>query len=200
MAQKIDKIILASRNPDKIREFRRMLANFNIELLTPDDFPDLEEVVEDKPDLQGNALKKARYTSHNTGIPALSDDTGLEVYALDMRPGVYSARYAGEDVTYQENVIKLLGEMKNLKEDNHRKARFRTVLAFVNGSGEYLFEGICEGRIIPEQRGNSGFGYDPVFYYPPLRKTLAEMSPAEKNSISHRGEATRKFFEWLSEK
>lgn len=191
------KLILASRNEHKIEELRDTLADLEIKLQSALDYPELEEVVEDKETLEGNALKKARYVQRITGLPALADDTGLEVEALDGRPGVYSARYAGEEASYRDNLEKLLAEMIDVK-GKDRKARFRTVVAFVDGKGgEYTFEGICPGAILKEPRGQKGFGYDPVFRPEGFDRTFAEIDPEEKNRISHRGLAIRKFYEWL---
>ncbi len=187
-------IVLASRNKNKIGEMRQLVSHLGIEILSALDFPDLKEVEEDLPTLEGNALKKARYVNQNTGIPALSDDTGLEVDTLNGAPGVYSARYAGEKVTYQDNVLKLLTEMKG-KSD--RCAQFRTVVALVDGDKEFTFEGICKGEIISEQRGNKGFGYDPVFLPAGFEQTFAELDPETKNSISHRGRAIQKLIAFL---
>jgi len=191
-------IVLASRNKHKIEELRQTLAPLDIELKSTYDFPQLEEVVEDKTTLEGNALKKARYVYEETGLPALSDDTGLEVEALDGRPGVYSARYAGESATYQDNVDKLLDELAGVKFED-RKAQFRTVVAFVSEDGTHTFEGICRGAIIEEERGDKGFGYDPVFLPAGYKETFAELSAKTKNEISHRGKAIEKFYDWLKE-
>lgn len=189
------KIVLASRNENKIEELRQLVQPLGIEVFSALDFPELEDVEEDLPTLEGNALKKARYVNQQTGIPALSDDTGLEVDALDGAPGVYSARYAGEKVTYQENVLKLLREMEG---KSNRKAQFRTVVALVDGGQEYTFEGICKGEIIQTQRGTKGFGYDPVFLPEGFGHTFAELDADIKNSISHRGRAIQKFVEFLN--
>ncbi|HKK47080.1 MAG TPA: RdgB/HAM1 family non-canonical purine NTP pyrophosphatase [Balneolaceae bacterium] len=191
-------IVLASRNKHKIEELRQTLAPLDIELKSTYDFSQLEEVIEDKTTLEGNALKKARYVFEETGLPSLSDDTGLEVEALDGRPGVYSARYAGESATYQENVDKLLDEMAGVKEKD-RKAQFRTVVAFVSDDGTHTFEGICKGEIIKEERGDKGFGYDPIFLPEGLSQTFAELDNQTKNEISHRGKAIQKFYDWLKE-
>lgn len=191
------KIVLASRNPDKIQELREILKSLDIELLSSADFPDLEEVIEDGETLQENAAKKAKYTAEKTGLPALADDTGLEVEALDMRPGVYSARYAGENVTYEDNVKKLLKEMNPFADEASRKAQFRTVIAFVRNDEEYYFEGKCPGYILKERKGENGFGYDPVFRPEGYQRTFAELDQSEKNKISHRGKAVQKFYQWL---
>ncbi|MEX2344730.1 MAG: RdgB/HAM1 family non-canonical purine NTP pyrophosphatase [Balneolaceae bacterium] len=187
-------LLLASANSHKIEELLQVLNPLGVELKSTLDFPGAEDVVEDQPDLNGNALKKARHWFKKTGLPSLADDTGLEVEALDGAPGVYSARYAGENVTYQDNVDKLLSELKG---HSNRNAQFRTVIAFVNGSEEHLFEGICEGEITPAERGEKGFGYDPVFQPEGYEKTFAELEAEEKNKISHRGQAVQKFIEFL---
>lgn len=190
-----DKILLASANQHKIEELRQLLNPLGVELISTKTFKDAEEVVEDRPDLEGNALKKARYWYQKTGLPSLADDTGLEVEALDGAPGVFSARYAGPKATYQDNVEKLLQELEGSK---NRSARFRTVIAYVTKQGEEIFEGICRGKIITKPRGEKGFGYDPVFQPVDYTQTFAELSSEEKNKISHRGRALQKFIEYLS--
>ena len=193
----MDKLILASRNKHKIAELRETLSDLSVELVSALDFPQLKEVEEDKPTLKGNAIKKARYVFEETGIPALSDDTGLEVDALDGRPGVYSARYSGEDATYQDNVDKLLAELAGVQPKD-RSAQFRTVVALVTEDNIHTFEGICRGQITTEEHGDKGFGYDPVFQPEGYEKTFAQLDEAEKNRISHRGRAIQKFYEWLT--
>ncbi|MFP8487563.1 RdgB/HAM1 family non-canonical purine NTP pyrophosphatase [Gracilimonas sp. Q87] len=193
---KMDKLVIASRNKHKIVEMQQMLSPLGIEVLSTQDFPDLEEVVEDRPTLKGNALKKARYVSAETGLPALSDDTGLEVEALNGDPGVYSARYAGPSATYEDNILKLMDKLEG-KED--RNARFRTIVALVDKEREFTFEGICTGKIIGEQRGSEGFGYDPVFLPEGYEKTFAELDGLTKNKISHRGKAVENFVKFLKE-
>ncbi|MDZ7659604.1 RdgB/HAM1 family non-canonical purine NTP pyrophosphatase [Fodinibius sp.] len=196
IVKEMDTIVLASRNKHKIKELRETLSPLGIELKSTYDFPDLEEVIEDADTLEGNALKKARYVYNQTGLPALSDDTGLEVDALNGRPGVFSARYAGENATDQDNVDKLLEELSGIPMER-RGAQFRTVAAFVTDDDSYTFEGICRGMIISEERGSGGFGYDPVFLPVAYKKTFAELDPGIKNKISHRGKAIQKFYEWL---
>lgn len=191
-------ILLASRNPHKISELRRELRPLGIELRSSADYPDLDEVVEDRDTLEGNALKKARRAQSGTGLPALADDTGLEIEALGGRPGVRSARFAGEGATDEENLEKLLAEMKDVEQPD-RGARFRTVVAFVTPDYERTFEGICRGRILREPRGEKGFGYDPVFLPEGGRRTFAELEGEQKNNISHRGRAVRAFLEWLKQ-
>ncbi|MEX0844774.1 MAG: RdgB/HAM1 family non-canonical purine NTP pyrophosphatase [Balneolaceae bacterium] len=193
----IKKLVIASQNAHKIEEMRQLLNPLGIEVLSAKNFPDLEEVIENQPTLKGNALKKARYVAGETGIPALSDDTGLEVDALNGAPGVYSARYAGKGATYLENVLKLL---KALEGKSNRKARFKTVVALVTQTDEVTFEGICEGEIIEDQRGDKGFGYDPVFKPVGFDKTFAELDSSVKNDISHRGKAVQNLVEFLKNK
>lgn len=190
----IEKLVLASRNKHKIQEMKELVQPLGIEVFSALDFPDLEEVEEDQPTLEGNAIKKARYVHQKTGFPALSDDTGLEVEALGGAPGVYSARYAGEDATYQDNVLKLLSEMSGTM---NRSARFRTVMAFITSTEEKTFDGEVIGEILEEQRGAGGFGYDPVFKPNGFAESFAELSSEIKNSISHRGRAVQKFVAFL---
>lgn len=173
---------------------KQLVAHLGIDVFSALDFPDLEEVEEDKPTLEGNALKKARYVNQQTGIPALSDDTGLEVETLYGAPGVYSARYAGENASYQDNVLKLL---EALDGKENRAAQFRTVVALVDGNQEWTFEGICKGKIIDEQKGKKGFGYDPIFMPDEFAETFAQMDSNIKNLISHRGKAVQKFMDFL---
>jgi len=194
--KKIQTIFLASANPHKIEELRQNLASLHIKITSTRDLEEAEDVIEDQPDLEGNALKKARHWHNVTGLPSLADDTGLEVDALGGAPGVYSARYAGEGVSYGENVEKLLREMKG-KAD--RSARFRTVIAYVTDQGEHLFEGVCEGVITIEPKGEKGFGYDPVFSPDGYNETFAELSSVDKNQISHRGRALAKFVDWVEQ-
>lgn len=186
------KIVIASRNKKKIEELREILKGLNVELLSIDDFPDLDEIVEDGETFEENALKKARYVCQRTGFPALADDSGLEVEALGGRPGVRSARYAGEGATDEENVRKLLDELKGVK-GKSGNARFVCCIALVFPSGEErVFWGYVNGKIINEPRGNKGFGYDPVFIPEGYEQTFAEMSPELKNSLSHRKKALDK--------
>lgn len=189
-----DELFLASGNPHKIEELQQILEPLGIQLKSTQAFKEVPEVVEDQPDLKGNALKKARFWFEHTGLPSIADDTGLEVEVLDGAPGVYSARYAGENVSYQENVRKLLSELEGKK---NRNAQFRTVIAYVTGEEDYFFEGVCQGEILTEQKGSKGFGYDPVFQPIGYQKTFAELDSEEKNKISHRGKALEKFLDFL---
>jgi len=187
-------LFLASGNPHKIEELQQILEPLGTHLKSTLDYPDALEVEEDQPDLKGNALKKARFWYHRTGLPSIADDTGLEIEALDGAPGVYSARYAGDNATYQDNVDKLLEEMDEKK---NRAAQFRTVIAYITNDEEHLFEGVCKGIILIEEKGTKGFGYDPIFLPEGYNKTFAELDAEEKNKISHRGRALEKFLEFL---
>lgn len=188
MAGSRPRLILATRNQDKLREIRAVLADLNLRILSMDDFRDFPEVEETGATLIENAIKKAKEIFQFTGLPALADDTGLEVEALDGQPGVYSSRFAGENATYHDNVVKLLRELENTPQ-SARSARFRTVMALVCDEKVFTVEGIQEGEILFEPRGESGFGYDPVFFIPEYKQTFAEMPLELKNSISHRGKA-----------
>ncbi len=185
---KIDRpLVLATRNRGKISEFRELLKDFDIEIKSLDDFGPIPEIEEDGQTFEDNAVKKARFTARVLGFPALADDSGLVVKALGGLPGVKSARYAGEHSDDEANNKKLLEAMKGIKD---REAYFMCVIAIAVPRGPALiYEGTCEGVICEELRGTNGFGYDPLFYYPPLNKTFAEMSQEEKNRVSHRGRA-----------
>ena len=185
-------IVLATHNRGKMEEMAAILGHLPVELLTLDVFPEIGDIPETGDTLKENAFIKAETVHRLTGLPALADDTGLEVDALNGAPGIYSARYAGADATFDDNCQKMLKELHGIPVEK-RTARFRTVIAFVNGGEKEWVEGVAEGRIIEEKRGIGGFGYDPIFYYPPLRKTFAELDSVEKNSISHRGKALRNF-------
>ncbi|AXJ01605.1 XTP/dITP diphosphohydrolase [Cyclonatronum proteinivorum] len=191
-----DTIVLASANPHKVTELREILSGIGVKLKSTSDFPGLRDVIEDAETLHGNALKKAAYLYETTGLPALADDTGLEVDHLNGAPGVYSARYAGERATYEDNVNKLLRELGST---DNRSARFRTVIAFKNDSGTFFFNGVCEGRITKTPIGDNGFGYDPVFMPEGYNLTFAELMSEIKNNISHRGRAVKKFIRFLEE-
>ncbi|MBO6050922.1 MAG: non-canonical purine NTP diphosphatase [Bacteroidales bacterium] len=186
-------LIFATHNQHKTEEAREIAASF-IQIKNLKDIGCFEEIPETADTLPGNALQKARYVQEHFHVNCFADDTGLEVEVLDGRPGVYSARYAGEHCSYQDNVDKLLREMKGM---TNRRACFKTVIALILDGKEYLFEGRVDGRIIEDQRGMSGFGYDPVFLPDGFDRTFAEMSEEEKNSISHRGRAIRKMMDFL---
>jgi XTP/dITP diphosphohydrolase len=186
-------LVVATRNKKKIQEIKRILEGMPVELLTLDDFPGCPEVLEDADSFRGNAMKKASAVAHFTKKPALSDDSGLEVYALHGAPGVLSARYAGEDADDRKNLDKLLSEMQDV-EENRRGACFVCCIALAFPDGrEETFEGRREGRIGRKPRGSNGFGYDPVFYPEGQERTFAEMTSDEKDALSHRGMALREF-------
>jgi XTP/dITP diphosphohydrolase len=191
------KLLLATHNGDKAREFRPLLAGLGVEVMTLDDFPAIGPVREDSDTLEGNALLKAETVFRASGIPSLADDTGLEVHYLNGAPGVFSARFAGEGVSYDENVAMLLRSLRGLPE-RRRGARFRCVLAFVApGRAPVLEEGVCRGRILEARRGSGGFGYDPVFLPAGEGETFAEMTPERKSGLSHRGLAIVKMIPHL---
>ncbi len=180
-------IVLATGNQGKVKEFRKMLKDYPIDLRGLKDFGPIPEVEEDGETFDDNAFKKALFTAKVLGLPAISDDSGLVVEALDGAPGVFSARYAGENASDQENIVKLLQDMKG---KSNRKAAFQCVISIAVPSGPALtYEGRCEGVITEEVCGDGGFGYDPVFFCPELDKTFAECSMEEKNRVSHRGKA-----------
>ena len=185
------KIVLATHNYDKEIELQHSLQGLGVKICSLSEYPDIGEIEETGTTLLENSLLKAHTVYDRTGLPAIADDTGLEVDALDGAPGVYSARFAGADATYEDNVNKLLSVMEDVSDDM-RSARFRTVISFVDEVQELWTEGFIEGRITRDPRGNMGFGYDPIFYVPRLEKTFAELSTTEKNKISHRGLALQK--------
>ncbi len=182
----LSKVVIASKNEHKIVEILDVLEStgLEVELVRDAEWPDVEET---EPTLEGNALLKAREVRAQTGYAVIADDTGLEVDALDGAPGVISARYAGDDATYDDNVSKLLQEMEDVAD---RAARFRTVMVLIDDVGEeVVVEGVMDGSITRERRGTNGFGYDPVFEVG--ERTFAEMTTPEKNEISHRARALR---------
>ncbi len=184
----MNKIIFASRNPGKLIEVKAILNELPILIKSLIDYPNLPEIVEDGKTLEENALKKAKEIFCATSIPTIADDTGLEVYHLQLAPGVFSARYAGEKVNYAANNKKLLGELKFVPEEK-RSAQFRCIAAFVANDFEITKIGICKGRILEKDRGLGGFGYDPIFLPDGQSQTFAEMPVAQKNKISHRAKA-----------
>ncbi len=183
----IDEVVLATGNQGKAKEFSKLLDGVFKEVISLRDLDSPPEVVEDGLTFRDNALKKAREIAKYSGKLTLADDSGLEVDALNGRPGVYSARFSGEGATDKSNIEKLLTE---LGDNPNRNARFVCVLALVDPIGEELVvEGFCEGVIMDKPRGEGGFGYDPVFYLPDRDKTMAEVDPEIKNTISHRARA-----------
>jgi XTP/dITP diphosphohydrolase len=193
----METLCFATHNANKLKEVQKLFqeAGLPFSLLSLDDIGCTEDIAETASTLEGNALLKARHVWQHYKIPVFSDDTGLEVAALQGAPGVYSARYAGPQKNAQDNIKKLLAELQGIK---NRQARFRTCIAFIDAEGqEHLFEGIVEGRITETPRGAEGFGYDPVFCPEGEKRTFAEMSLQEKNEISHRARAFQAFFQWL---
>jgi XTP/dITP diphosphohydrolase len=184
-------LVLATNNLDKVRELKEMLPGTGIEVHTLSEFPQVGPVSEDGATLEENALKKARVVFRATGIPALADDSGLEVHYLRGEPGLFSSRYSGEGATYESNCRKLLAAMLGVP-PRRRGARFRSVIAFVGKNVEELVEGVCRGSITESPRGANGFGYDPIFVPAGYNLTFAEMDPAMKNRISHRALALQK--------
>jgi len=188
-----------------LREFKDLLKDLNIDIKSLDDFGPIPEAIEDGETFDDNAYKKALHTAKILGIPAIADDSGLVVEALNGEPGVYSARYAGEHATDAENLEKLLDRLKGVK---NRKASFQCVLSIAVPAGAALtYEAKCDGIIIDEKRGENGFGYDPVFYFEEYGKTFAEMTLEEKAKVSHRGKAlaevkseAEKIKKWLEQR
>jgi XTP/dITP diphosphohydrolase len=182
-------LVIATRNPGKTSEIRDLLSGFAVRIKNLDNFGPIPEVEEDGDTFDDNAYKKASFAAKVLGIPALADDSGLVVEALGGAPGVYSARYAGENATDEQRCNKLLNELKT---KTNRNAAFECVISIAVPAGPALtYEGRCEGVIAEHPVGENGFGYDPVFYYPPLEKTFAQLTREEKSRVSHRGNALR---------
>lgn len=198
MLKNLDRIVIASHNQHKAEEIKAVLSDLNVDLVTLDEFPEIGDIPETGTTLEENALIKAREVFRVTGLPSIADDTGLEVEALNGQPGVYSARYAGENATYSDNFNKLLEELEHI-EMSSRRARFRTVIAFIANGQESIAEGEVAGFISLKPEGENGFGYDPVFWVPELKRTYAQLSDEEKNTVSHRGHALRNLRKLLGE-
>jgi len=198
-------LVIATRNHGKIHEIGELLKNFPLKLKNLDDFGSIPDVIEDGDTFDENAYKKASFTARILGLPALADDSGLLVEALGGAPGIHSARYAGENATDEQRCSKILHKMEG---QTNRKAAFECVISIAVPSGLALtYEARCEGLVAMRPAGLNGFGYDPIFYYPPLKKTFAELSRAEKSQISHRGKALRelqgefdKVLTWIGQK
>ncbi len=191
-------LVIATRNKKKVEEIRRILEGLSVTLYSIDDFPGCPEVEEDANTFEGNSIKKAVAVAQFSRKPSMADDSGLEVYALNGAPGVFSARYAGPDADDQKNRDKLLRDMKGI-EEGKRGARFVCSVALALPYGKVdTFEGYVEGRIGIEPRGSNGFGYDPIFFPTGYERTFAEMTAAEKDALSHRGMALKKLREYLS--
>lgn len=187
------KLVFATNNKHKLAELQAILGN-HFQLLSLTDIGCNEEIPEEQPTLEGNARQKALYVFEKYNIPCFADDTGLEIEALNGAPGVYSARYAGENKNSDANMDKVLAEMTKIK---NRNARFRTVISYISDGNEKQFEGVVKGKILTEKRGNSGFGYDPIFQPDGFDLTFAEMKLEDKNKISHRGRAVAKLVAYL---
>jgi len=189
--KKVNYLIIASRNKGKTAEIRELLSGFPITIKNLDDFGPIPEVEEDGQTFDENAYKKASFAARVLGHPALADDSGLVVEALGGAPGVLSARYAGPDATNEQRFRKLLREMEGIR---NRKAAFECVISLAVPTGPALtYEGRCEGLIAESPVGTNGFGYDPIFFYPPFKKTFAQLTREEKGRVSHRGKALEEF-------
>ncbi|HTR82808.1 MAG TPA: RdgB/HAM1 family non-canonical purine NTP pyrophosphatase [Bacteroidota bacterium] len=191
-------LLIATHNRHKVDEISHILNSPQFSLKSADDFPRLQQTIEDQPTLEGNAMKKAAEAFNATGVLSIADDTGLECYYLELRPGVFSARYAGDHATYADNNEKLLRELKGVP-PRRRNARFRTVIAIVGKDVRKIVEGKVEGYILEAPRGMNGFGYDPLFVPLGSRISYAQMSMEEKNKVSHRAMAVAKAVDVLRE-
>ena len=184
------KIVIASSNNHKVSEISVKIQPFFDKILSLSDFPEIGEIIEDGNTIEENSFKKSRASFEHTNIASIADDTTLEVDALNGDPGLFTARYAGEKATYEENMTKLLHNLDGI-EDNLRSARFRTIISFVDGKNDFHVEGRLEGRILNKKIGNNGFGYDPIFQSTEFKMSLAEMDSKLKNEVSHRGLAIK---------
>ena len=187
------KLVFATNNKNKLKEVQAMLTNFEIVSLA--DINCFDDIPETADTLEGNAILKADYITQKYGLNCFADDTGLEVEALNNAPGVYSARYAGEENNAENNMNKLLSAVQN---EPNRKAQFRTAVALNIEGKQFVFEGICKGEILKKKQGESGFGYDPIFKPNGFNKSFAEMNMIEKGKISHRGKAIEKLVTFLN--
>ncbi len=187
-------IILASGNKKKLKELSEILAPFSMNLLPQSEFQ-VEDAIEDGLTFVENAIIKARHACQITGLPAISDDSGIEVDYLKGKPGIYSARYAGEDASDQQNLDKLLVSLKSVPKEQ-RTARYQCIIVYMRHCEDptpIICQASWQGEILESESGNGGFGYDPIFYCPVADKTAAQMTPAEKSSVSHRGKALKAF-------
>ena len=187
------KLVFATNNQHKLKELQQILGD-EFHLLSLKDIGCNEEIPENQQTLEGNAAEKSFFIYEKYGHNCFADDTGLEIEALNGEPGVFSARYAGEDKSADANMQKVLEKMKEIK---NRKARFRTVISLMIDGNERQFEGVVDGMVLDERRGDEGFGYDPVFQPDGCLQTFAEMDPVQKNQISHRGRAVQKLVSYL---
>jgi len=187
----IMKVVIATHNKDKLKELKKGLSDLDITLMDLSDFKNISDIEETGKTLKENAFIKARFVFEKTGFPSIADDTGLEVDALNGKPGVYTARFAGENCTYLDNINKMLNAMKDVADDS-RGATFKTVIAYVDSKKELFSEGMVKGMITKKSKKVlGGFGYDPIFYVQDQKRTFSEMSIDEKNKISHRGLAIK---------
>ncbi|MCO6501329.1 MAG: non-canonical purine NTP diphosphatase [Vicingus serpentipes] len=188
------KLVFATNNKNKIKEIKHLIGD-SIELLSLEEINCNEDIPETSDTIPGNALQKARYVYEKYGYNCFADDTGLEIEALNGAPGIYSARYAGEQRLAENNMNKVLSELNGIE---NREAQFKTVIALIVDGQEHLFEGIVQGEITPKKSGSAGFGYDPIFQPEGYDITFSEMSLEEKNKISHRGKAVKKLIDYLT--
>lgn len=188
------KLVFATNNKNKLQEVQAMLTNF--EIVSLNDINCFDDIPETADTLEGNAIIKANYITQKFGLNCFADDTGLEVIDLNNEPGVYSARYAGEENDSEKNIQKLLSELGN---SSNRAAQFRTAVALNINGKQFLFEGTCKGSILTKKKGEKGFGYDPIFMPTKYNKSFAEMDMVTKGSISHRGKAIQKLVTFLNE-
>ena len=192
------KLLIATQNKHKVEELTRLMQAYAVEVVSLLEYPEIGDIVEDGDTLEANALIKAKAGFDHCGIPTIADDTGLAVDALNGAPGVYAARYAGENVTYDDNVQKMLEEMSDVPQEQ-RQAQFQTAAVFYDGIEIVTARGEVPGMITTERHGDSGFGYDPIFYIPEKQKTYAQMDLEEKNILSHRKQAFTKLIDQLSQ-
>ena len=193
------KVVIATHNKDKLKEIQSEFGSLCFDMISLENFQEIGEIIEDGHTLEENALIKARAVFEKTGLPTISDDTGLEVDALDGKPGVYTARYAGEGCSYEDNVNKMLKDMIKVPMPN-RTAEFKTVMVFKDENKELIVEGVVKGTICRESRGEDGFGYDPMFYPKDSNVSLGEMGADEKALLSHRGKAIKKALNYIQQR
>ena len=186
------KIVIASTNKDKVSEISTKIQPFFDQILSLDDFPKIGEIIEDGNTIEENSFIKSRACFNFSKIASVADDTILEVDALNGDPGLYTARYVGDKATYEDNMKKLLKNLEGI-EMHLRTARFRTIISYVDGINDFHVEGVIEGKITNSKLGTNGFGYDPIFFSEKFNMTLAQMNSEQKNQISHRGLAIKKF-------
>lgn len=192
------KLLLATQNKHKLEELTRILDPYDLEVVSLLDYPEIGEIIEDGDTLEANALIKAKAGYAHSGLPTIADDTGLAVDALNGEPGVYAARYAGENASYDQNVQKMLDALQGVSKDK-RQAQFQTVAVFYDGDVSLTALGEVAGFITSSRQGEGGFGYDPIFYIPEKQKTYSQMGLSEKNQLSHRKRAFEKLLNTLDQ-